>query len=68
MYTLQIRHERLSVVRVFVLLLDFFRDFSFLKLSGTRSHIFSASDERLSLPKYTEFAFTPFRVNWLLRL
>ena len=42
-------------------------DFSFLKLPGTKSHIFGASEERLSLSKYREFFFICFSVDWILR-
>ena len=68
MYTLQIRRGHLSVVQVFILFLNLSSEFSFLKLSGTKSHIFGASEKRLSLPKYTEFVFIRFSVDWLLRL
>ena len=53
---MQILHV-VSVVQVFILFFNHSSDFSFLKLSGTKSHIFGASEERLSLPKYIEFVF-----------
>ena len=68
MYTLQIRHGYLSVVQVFILFLNRSSEFPFLKLSGAKSHIFGASEERPSLPKYTEFIFIRFIIDWLPRL
>ena len=68
MYTLQIRHGHLSVVQVFILFLNFSNEFSFLKLFGTKTHIFGASETKLSLPRYTEFVFIRFNVNCLLRV
>ena len=52
---------------VFILLLNLFSDFSFLKLPGRKSRIFGASEERLSLPKYSEFVFIRLSFDWLVR-
>ena len=68
MYTLQIPHGHLSVAQVFILFLNISSEVSFFKLSGTKSHIFSASEVTLSLPKYKEFVFIRFSADWLLRL
>ena len=38
MYTLQIRHGHLSVVQVFIQFLNLSNEFSFLRLSVTKSH------------------------------
>ena len=68
MYTLQVRHGHISVVQVFILFLNLSSEFPFLKLSGGKSHVFGASEERPSLPKYTEFVFIRFSIDWLPRL
>ena len=67
-YTLQIGHGHLSVVQVYILFLNFSSAFLFLELSGTKSHIFSASEEKLSLPKFTVFVFICFSVDLLKQI
>ena len=67
MYVLQIQHGHLSMAQAIIWLLKFGRDFLFLIVSGTSSHIFGDSEERLSLPKYTVFTFLRLRVDLLLR-
>ena len=64
MYTLQIWHGHLSMVQVVNLFVNLSSEFSFLKLSGTKSHIFGGSKKRLSLPKYTEFLFVSVSIGF----
>ena len=67
MYVLQIQHGHLSMAQAIIWLLKLGNDFSVLIVSGTSSHIFGDSEERLSLPKFKVFTFLHFRVYLLLR-
>ena len=52
------------MVQVVNLFVNLSSEFSFLKLSGTKSHIFGGSKKRLSLPKYTEFLFVSVSIGF----
>ena len=49
-------HRDWSEVQVFILVLNLSSEIC-LELSGTKSHFFGASEESLSLAKYTELIF-----------
>ena len=53
MYVLQSLQGHLSVVQDFIFSLNISNEFALLMLLGTNSHIFGASEDMLSVPKYT---------------
>ena len=53
MYVLQSLQGHLSVVHDFIFSLNISNEFALLMSLGTNSHIFGASEDMLSVPKYT---------------
>ena len=53
MYVLKSLQGHLSVVQDFIFSLNISNEFALLMLLGTNSHIFGASEDMLSVPKYT---------------
>ena len=56
-YFLHSRHGDLSVIQNLIFSLNIFRQISFLRGPGRRSHILGAKDEIRSVPKQTVLSF-----------